>query len=106
MSSLFEYIQRNYHTRYGVPNLQGINEHVNVLEEVTVTDRGSEGWTYSLSHGDSLPCVTADKDYQNIILHMDAFTKNTTGVQFLLRTAFECRFCYEGIVSLTVLVWK
>lgn len=100
MSSLFEHIQRNYHTRYGIPDLQGINEHVNVLEEVTVTDRGAEGWTYSLSHGDSLPCITTDEDYQNIILHMDAFTKNRTGEQFLLRTAFECRFCYEGIVSL------
>ena len=36
MSSLFAYIQRNYHMRYGVPDLQGIKEYVNVLEEVTV----------------------------------------------------------------------
>jgi hypothetical protein len=44
--------------------------------------------------------VTADQAYQQITLHTQDGGDPSQAVRFLLRTAFECRFCYQGIVSL------
>lgn len=46
-----------------------------------------------------LPAVTAARDYSDIIFIHGGEEQDTLR-RFLLRTAFECRFCYEGIVSL------
>jgi len=47
-----------------------------------------------------MPCVEADAEYQHIMLYADDEVQLDKATRFLLRTAFECRFCYEGIVSL------
>ena len=41
-----------------------------------------------------------DTSYQRIILYTEDGVQRHIATRFLLRTAFECRFCYEGIVSL------
>ena len=71
----------------------------NVLEEVTIA-RGPKGWQYRLSKGGAMPCVEVDTAYQNIVLYADDVSQQDKATRFLLRTAFECRFCYEGVVSL------
>ena len=47
-----------------------------------------------------LPYVRTDSGYQSIEFYSDEDQKVSDNSRFLLRTAFECRFCYEGIVSL------
>ena len=78
-------------------------EIVNNLPEVRIL-RSSDGhWLYCHKDDNIIPCVTASLDYQQITGYVAELTeeeKNGVVTRFLLRTAFECRFCYEGIVSL------
>ena len=71
-----------------------------MLEEVTITRADANHWQYRLSKGGDMPCVEVDTAYQNIVLHANDDKQHDRATRFLLRTAFECRFCYEGIVSL------
>ena len=98
MSSLFQYIQQRYvKCENAAPELavNGIE-----LEEVKIIRSAANRWRYQLTKGPSTPCVETDDTYQDIVLYDrdDLFSDKAT--RFLLRTAFECRFCYEGIVSL------
>ena len=46
-------------------------------------------------------CVKADREYKAIEKCLNGMLEeDIPNFRFLLRTAFECRFCYEGIVSL------
>lgn len=58
------------------------------------------GWLISLDAKKLLPCISLDSDYLNPQLFATEEQLKDSKMQFLLRTAFECRFCYEGIVSL------
>ena len=71
-----------------------------VLEEVTIEQADGKDWVFRLSKRADDSFVKADSEYRNIVIYTEdeQFLVNTT--RFLLRTAFECRFCYEGIVSL------
>lgn len=71
------------------------------VNEVTI-ERGANGeWIYLCSDSKDAVCVTALPDYQKITKHtVGEETEESQTSRFLLRTAFECRFCYEGIVSL------
>lgn len=44
--------------------------------------------------------LTAEKEYRRLRIYTEAASTLEQSTRFLLRTAFECRFCYEGIVSL------
>lgn len=70
------------------------------LEEVTITRSDKTHWQYRLSKSGNAPCVEVDTSYQRIVLYTDDGVQQHIATRFLLRTAFECRFCYEGIVSL------
>ncbi len=70
------------------------------LEEVTITRSDKTHWQYRLSKSGNTPCVEVDTSYQRIVLYTDDGVQQHIATRFLLRTAFECRFCYEGIVSL------
>ncbi len=70
------------------------------LEEVTIARNKNGEWHYLLSRLSVPPMVTASQDYKHINLICQKKHFGVEGVRFLLRTAFECRFCYEGIVSL------
>ena len=71
--------------------------------EINVYRRPDAGWVYMLARGKSLLWVEASPDYGQIKKHIPADVisdVNPQASQFLLRTAFECRFCHEGIISL------
>ena len=73
---------------------------VNILNELCVGRVNQDEWSYCYAEGEKKHIVMADRAYEEITLysnHEQAFNPDT---RFLLRTAFECRFCYEGIVSL------
>lgn len=70
------------------------------LDEVTILRSSNCSWIYKLTHFTSPPVVIANNNYSNIILYCEDKHFYSQGSRFLLRTAFECRFCYEGIVSL------
>ena len=99
MNTLYASVRKDYQIRCDGFCPQFSDNRKIVLEEVTIVDLGIEGWLYCLSHGGCLPYVTADNDYRNIVLHTDTIEQQAMAEQFLLRTAFECRFCHEQIVS-------
>ena len=83
-----------------LPQVQTI---VNNLQEVTIAKLFDGRWLYCHTDGNAIPCVVASQDYQEITGYVAEQTpdeENGVVTRFLLRTAFECRFCYEGIVSL------
>jgi len=68
------------------------------LSEVRISKLQGKNWLYRPSWADS-PWVTASENYEKIVLHEEGDGSDQAS-RFLLRTAFECRFCHEGIVSL------
>ena len=72
-------------------------------KEISVYRKPDSWWAYKLNQSESLVWVEASPDYQQIskCLPADGSAEGSALQElFLLRTAFECRFCYEGIVSL------
>ena len=83
--------------------LQAVTAIVTELPEVRISKTSDGKWLYCGNDGNAIPCVTATPDYAQIEAYVAALTEqevNGTAVRFLLRTAFESRFCYERIVSL------
>lgn len=73
------------------------------LPEVCICRTDDDRWLYSSNAGNANLCVTASNDYQDISAYGASLAdeeSDSMPVRFLLRTAFECRFCYERIVSL------
>ena len=103
MVSLFQWICDN--TLQVHPScfpVSGIDQAKNVerLDEVTIAQGLDNSWMFRLSHFEAPPVVTATPQYTDIKLCCKDVHRKAEGSRFLLRTAFECRFCYEGIVSL------
>lgn len=76
---------------------------VNDLPEVRVVKTADSRWLYCQNRGNAIPCVIASPDYRVVAAYtLNGAADEIDGIvtRFLLRTAFECRFCYEGIVSL------
>ena len=73
-------------------------------DEISVSCLGPGHWMFSLTKNEQMICVIAKERYTQIqrwVLDDSCSTfDSVTNSRFLLRTAFECRFCYEGIVSL------
>lgn len=98
--SLFEQIMHAYTVE------EARREHANLREvvstrELRICKNESQDWKYELVKFPDTMCVRANPDYSQIALvvetQKDALLPEA---RFLLRTAFECRFCYEGVVSL------
>lgn len=84
-------------------DFKGAVEVVNNLAEVRICRTEDGRWLYCQNKGNAIPYVIASEDYQNIAGYVYALTKEEKEgpiLRFLVRTAFECRFCYEGIISL------
>lgn len=77
-------------------NLRNV-QHIN---EISLAQILTGGWVFWLRNKVGLPYVRTDSGYQTIEFYSDEEQKVRDNSRFLLRTAFECRFCYEGIVSL------
>ena len=77
------------------PYAQSI-QRVNELSYARLLD---DRWLLQLGDDDPAYIVT-DSLYNELQLYANDQQLKQRNMQLLLRTAFECRFCYEGIVSL------
>lgn len=69
--------------------------------EISVFRNANAWWLFRLVKDGAPIYVKASPDYKRIEQHGFNVTESgESNFRFLLRTAFECRFCYEGIVSL------
>lgn len=83
--------------------LQSVAVVVAELPEISIYKTKTGRWLLCGRNGNAIPCVTASADYRQTDAYVAELTAGETEgspIRFLLRTAFECRFCYEGIVSL------
>lgn len=72
-----------------------------MVNEMTVVQTEG-GWQFQIHYLQQCPFVTVDKDYQHLEVHNFLAVEQSPEYsyqRFLIRTAFECRFAYEGIVS-------
>lgn len=85
---------------------KAISEMTDVKPVISLTEIGigrcmDDWWLYYLLNNTASVYVRASKDYRRIEHHgFDVREIEDNSYRFLLRTAFECRFCYEGIISL------
>ena len=71
------------------------------LTEIEVSRCADGWWLYRLANNPASAYVKASPDFRKIVHHgFDVKEIEENSFRFLLRTAFECRFCYERIVSL------
>lgn len=97
--NLFENISHGYVTEYD-KRCEKCEEIVVQLHEVCIGNTAKDGWAFWQSECNNVPYVECNRDYCNIVLYRRNEMYDDIASRFLLRTAFECRFCYEGIVSL------
>ena len=72
---------------------------VDLLNGLRVGKMSNGGMVYAPAD-DTKSLVITQPGHQKIALYSESTTCLNNIARFLLRTAFECRFCYEGIVSL------
>lgn len=73
------------------------------LAEIRIYRTQGGLWLYCGNAGNAIPCVIATPDYKRIEAYAPENTDEVFGgaaANFLIRTAFESRFCYEKIISL------
>lgn len=70
------------------------------VNELTIQSLSDGGCLFRVANADNSPCAVISRDGSSIQLYADAAQRSGESIRFLLRTAFECRFCHEGIVSL------
>lgn len=104
--TLFEYLTNDFivaDLKDLYRELYSSKPKVNDLSEISVRQTEKGNWLFCPNNGNAIPCVTATPDYKTITAYLANTSKEEIegiATRFLLRTAFECRFCYEGIVSL------
>lgn len=82
------------------PQLDAFAGEMRVINEIAVTHMGTQGWALQLAHTEHSPCILMDSGYREMQLYADKTQLQSISMEFLIRTAMECRFCYEGVVSL------
>ncbi|MGN0794063.1 MAG: PqqD family peptide modification chaperone [Aristaeellaceae bacterium] len=60
----------------------------------------NQNWLIRSAYYAGFPCIVTDADYKNPQLYADNEISLNQELRFLIRTAFECRFAHESIVSL------
>ena len=71
---------------------------IDLFQEVRVCRTDDGGGRSACRMAPALPRVETDGEYRKIVLHANPGNRDERE-RFLLRTAFECRFCFEGILS-------
>lgn len=77
-------------------DLRNIQDFIEISLGQTITN----DWVFWLRNDSDSPYAVTDAAYRDIDLFAGELHITKDQTRFLLRTAFECRFCYEGIVSL------
>jgi hypothetical protein len=76
-------------------------EQVAEAMEITVSHDTQGDWLFQLKNSEKPAALRVSADYQRLEKHLNGVPEEEVEkFRFLLRTAFECRFCYEGIISL------
>ena len=70
------------------------------VNELFIRNLPDGGYLFCAANANQQSCAVLERNGEAIQLYVDAAQRNSDSIRFLLRTAFECRFCYEGIVSL------
>jgi hypothetical protein len=100
--TLFERIQSEINTLpvYALPEDSFFSVAADTTEIRVFKD--SEGdWQYHLRRSSAPAALKVSADYRQMEKQLDGVREEEVeNYRFLLRTAFECRFCHEGIVSL------
>ena len=102
MMSLFRAIQDEIANCAVVrPEANDQDELVTRTMELLVSRSAEDEWLFHLTKVEVPACVKTDRCYSRIEKAIyEQSEEEIPNFRFLLRTAFECRFCYEGIVSL------
>ena len=101
--SLFEELQ---HQMALIPAIQALPceqtfKRVAETAELSVYRDEKGEWLFRLARGNSSAALKVSNDYGRIEKYLgDEPEEEIENFMFCLRTAFECRFCHEGIVSL------
>lgn len=93
-------ILRNAKSLKECPQLDAFRGETRTINEIAVTYMGAQGWALQLAHTEQSPCLLMDRNYQKMQLYAEKPQLQNNSIQFLIRTAFECWFCYEGVISL------
>lgn len=76
-------------------------EQVLTTNEISIFKDINLDWVFRLAKDDASSFVKISNNYHHIQLFgCNINSRMESNSRFLARTAFECRFCYEGIVSL------
>ncbi len=98
--SLFDTLQRQIKD---IPNhsepFAGF-EQVADANEISISRNADGDWLYRLKNSPAPAALKVSPDYRRMEKQLDVPEEEVEKYRFLLRTAFECRFCHEGIVSL------
>lgn len=102
MMSLFRAIQDEIANCAVVrPEANDQDKLVTRTMELLVSRSAEDEWLFHLTKVEVPACVKTDRCYSRIEKAVyEQSEEEIPNFRFLLRTAFECRFCYEGIVSL------
>ena len=69
------------------------------VNDLLIAQDAQNNWLFSLAPKGETACVCVDGEYQTPVLYTVLGKETEERLRFLIRTAFECRFCYEGILS-------
>ena len=69
-------------------------------QEISVFRNAEGEWLYRLNQSHAPAALKVSADYSHIVKQLGVPEEEMENFRFLLRTAFECRFCHQGIVSL------
>ncbi len=100
--SLFQKLQRQMSTVPAVSALanQENFEPVADTAEILVSKNKNGNWLYCLKRSDTPVSLKVSADYRHMEKQLGVREEKVENFHFLLRTAFECRNCHEGVVSL------
>ncbi len=69
------------------------------VNDLLIAQDAQNNWLFSLAPKGETACVCVDGEYQNPVMYTAPGKETEERLRFLIRTAFECRFCFEGILS-------
>lgn len=76
-------------------------EQVADAREISIFRHADGDWLYRLKNSPVPAALKVSPDYRHMVKQLCGLPEEAIeNYRFLLRTAFECRFCHEGIVSL------
>lgn len=103
MSSVFSYTSYLLHEAKNISEcpavLEGSSTDISI-NELLVSHLADGSYLFRVDNCGEEICAVLDKNKVGIQLYAERKEIDSVLQRFLLRSAFECRFCYEGVLSL------